>query len=87
MEAREDHESTRGPMQEDQRGARCRKGKHRKCATNKWSKSDRAVVGAEVDLIRWMPHKWKHAVCKAFSASCQVMITTVVAWGVADGDS
>ena len=87
MDTREDHEGTKGPVQEDQRGMRRRKGKRRKHANDKWMESDRAVLGAEVGLSRWMPHEWKHIVSKAVSASCRVMITTTVAWGAADGDS
>ena len=44
-------------------------------------------MGAEVNIIRQMPHEWKHDVSKVVSASCQVMITIAAALGVADGDS
>ena len=51
------------------------------------AESDRAIVGAKVDLSQQMPHEWKHAVSKSVSASCKFMITIVVAGGAANGDS
>ena len=58
-----------------------------KRANDKHLESDRAVMGAEVSLIQWIPHKWKHTVSKAIISSCRVMITTAVASGKADADS
>ena len=51
------------------------------------TESDREIVGVEVGLSQRMPHELKHAVTKVVSASCQVVITTVLAYGVDDGDS
>ena len=51
------------------------------------AESDTTIVGAEVGLSWRMPHEWKHVVSKVVSASFQVIITTIVARGVADGDS
>ena len=50
-------------------------------------KSDRMIMGAEFGLSWRMPHKWTHAISKAISALCQVMIATAIAWGAIDGDS
>ena len=51
------------------------------------TESDKTIMGVEVGLSQWMPHEWTHAVSKAVSASCQVMIAIAVAWGAVDGDS